>query len=189
MGLGEQMRTDNWKNEKHVPVIDSPDQVPANEMFEVQVSIGKEIAHPNTTEHHIRWIGLFFKPDGDQYTYDVGQFAFNSHGESVKGPNQGPVYTHHGVKAMLKVAGRARCSPRHTATSMACGRATSVSRSPSRRRPSADAATGRGDGPRRHLEEHRLCPFESRSIATAASVAARAGRIAPSSLRRTRTTA
>ena len=105
MGLGELMRTDNWKNEKHVPVIDSPDQVPVDEMFEVQVSIGKEIAHPNTTEHHIRWIGLFFKPDGDPNTYDVGQFSFNAHGESVKGPNEGPVYTHHGVKTMLKIAG------------------------------------------------------------------------------------
>ena len=28
----------------------------ADEMFAVKVSLGKEIAHPNTTEHHIRWI-------------------------------------------------------------------------------------------------------------------------------------
>lgn len=43
----------DWKKEKHVPVIESPDKVKKGEFFEVKVSLGKEIAHPNTTEHHI----------------------------------------------------------------------------------------------------------------------------------------
>jgi superoxide reductase len=46
-------------------VIDCPDNVKADEMFDVTVTLGKEIAHPNTTEHHIRWIQLYFKPDDD----------------------------------------------------------------------------------------------------------------------------
>ena len=33
------------------PAIDAPDQVKAGEFFDVRVGLGKEIAHPNTTEH------------------------------------------------------------------------------------------------------------------------------------------
>jgi superoxide reductase len=103
MGIGERVQTADWKKEKHVPVIECPDQVKADEVFEVKVGLGKEIAHPNTTEHHIRWIRLYFHPDGDKFTYDVGSFEFNAHGESVAGPNQGPAYTHHQVSASLKI--------------------------------------------------------------------------------------
>ena len=35
--------------------------------FTVTVSVGKEIPHPNTTEHHIRWIKLFFKGEGENF--------------------------------------------------------------------------------------------------------------------------
>ena len=49
--IGELYQTADWKSEKHVPVIDCSDQVAADEIFDVSVSLGKEIAHPNTTEH------------------------------------------------------------------------------------------------------------------------------------------
>jgi len=93
----------DWKTEKHVPVIDCADQVKADEVFEVKASIGKEIAHPNTTEHHIRWIQLVFKPEGDKFSYQVGTYEFAAHGESVDGPDKGPVYTHHSVTASMKI--------------------------------------------------------------------------------------
>lgn len=102
--LSERIQRADWKAEKHVPVIECPDQVKADEMFEVKVSIGKEISHPNTTEHHINWISLYFHPDGEKFPFHVGHFEFNAHGESTAGPNQGPVYTHHAVTAMLKVS-------------------------------------------------------------------------------------
>lgn len=101
--IGEFYKTDDWKNEKHVPVIDAPETVKAEENFEVTVSIGKEVAHPNTTEHHIRWIQLYFKPEDDKFIYQVGNFEFTAHGEAVSAPNEGPVYTHHGVTAVLKI--------------------------------------------------------------------------------------
>ena len=103
MGIADSIQTADWKAEKHVPVIECPDTVKAGEVFEVRAGIGKEIAHPNTTEHHIRWIRLYFHPEGDKFTYDVGSFEFNAHGESVAGANQGPVYTHHSVTASLKI--------------------------------------------------------------------------------------
>ncbi|MBN1979539.1 MAG: class II SORL domain-containing protein [Anaerolineae bacterium] len=101
--IGEKIQSADWKSEKHVPVIECPDQVKADEVFEVKASIGKEIAHPNTTEHHIRWIALYFHPEGDKFTYEVGRYEFNAHGESVQGANQGPVYAHHSVSAAMKI--------------------------------------------------------------------------------------
>lgn len=101
--IGELFQSDDWKKEKHVPVIECPDEVTADELFEVALSVGKEVAHPNTTEHHIRWIQLFFKPAGDKFAYQIGNYEFAAHGESVDGPNTGPAYTNHSVVAKLKI--------------------------------------------------------------------------------------
>ncbi len=103
MKLGDQVQSADWKTEKHVPTIDCPDAVRAGEVFEVKVGLGVEVDHPNTTEHHIRWIQLFFHPEGDKFSYQVGNFEFTAHGESVQGANEGPAYTHHAVVAYLKV--------------------------------------------------------------------------------------
>lgn len=102
--LGELFQAADWKAEKHVPVIDCPDKVKAGEMFDLKATIGKAVAHPNTTEHHIRWISVYFLPDGGKFPYEVGHFEFNAHGESVEGPNTGPVYTNHEVSISLKIS-------------------------------------------------------------------------------------
>ncbi|MBN1834649.1 MAG: class II SORL domain-containing protein [Spirochaetales bacterium] len=91
--IGEQFQSADWKQEKHSPVIECPDSAKAGEKFQVTVSVGKEIAHPNTTEHHIRWIQLFFKPDGDKFSYQLANCEFTAHGESAKGANQGPAFS------------------------------------------------------------------------------------------------
>ena len=101
--IGEQFQSADWKKEKHVPVIDCIDTVKAGENFEVSLTIGKEIAHPNTTEHHIRWIQLFFRPEGEKAAYEAGRFEFNAHGESSEGANAGPVHTHHAMKASINI--------------------------------------------------------------------------------------
>lgn len=101
--MGELYQTADWKTEKHVPAIECPDSVKAEELFNVTVTLGKEVAHPNTTEHHIRWIQLYFKPDNDKFAYQVGNFEFCAHGEAVAGANQGPVYTHHMATAGMKI--------------------------------------------------------------------------------------
>lgn len=84
----------DWKKEKHVPVIDAPDKVKKGEIFNIKVEIGKEIPHPNTTEHHIRWVDVYFLPDGEIFPCQIGKLQFESHGESVQGPNTSTVYTH-----------------------------------------------------------------------------------------------
>ncbi|MBC7256056.1 MAG: Neelaredoxin, partial [Chloroflexi bacterium] len=88
--LAEHLQQADWKKEKHVPVIECPDEVKAGEYFDVKVSLGKEVAHPNTTEHHISYITLYFHPEGEKFVHQVGHYEFSAHGESVAGPNEGP---------------------------------------------------------------------------------------------------
>lgn len=102
--LGDRIQSADWKKEKHVPAIECPDRVKADELFEVRVSLGKEISHPNTTEHHINWVALYLHPEGEKFAYDIGRFEFNAHGESAAGPNKGPAYSHHEVTMMLKIS-------------------------------------------------------------------------------------
>jgi len=97
-------QTADWKTEKHVPIIDCADEVKAGDLFVATVSVGKEIAHPNTTEHHIRWITVYFQPEEGKFPYEVGHFEFSAHGESAEGPNKGPVYTNHEVALTLKIS-------------------------------------------------------------------------------------
>jgi superoxide reductase len=73
-------------------------------MFMVKVTVGKEAPHPNTTEHHIRWVTLYFLADGEKFPYEIGRFEFNAHGESVDGPNKGSVYTNPEITATIKVS-------------------------------------------------------------------------------------
>ena len=101
--LGDYVKVADWKQEKHVPVIECPDAVKSGEAFEVRTTVGKEITHPNTTEHHIRWIRLFFQPEGGTVSYHVGTFEFCAHGESSEGPNTGPIHTNSQSSATLNI--------------------------------------------------------------------------------------
>ncbi|MFW5898790.1 MAG: class II SORL domain-containing protein [Candidatus Saliniplasma sp.] len=92
-------QSDDWKTEKHVPVIEVKEK---DEEMMVLATVGKEIAHPNTTEHHIRWIELYFHPEGEKFPYQLGKFEFTSHGESTEGPDTSTVYTEPKVKAVFK---------------------------------------------------------------------------------------
>jgi len=102
--LSAHIKKADWKTEKHVPVIECPDAVKAGELFGVKVTLGKEIAHPNTTEHHIRWISLYMHAEGEKFAYEVAHAEFNAHGESTEGANKGPVYTHHEVTVTMKTS-------------------------------------------------------------------------------------
>lgn len=49
------------KVETHTPKIEAPDKVTAGEPFKVTIKVGP---HPNTVQHSIRYIEVFFKEDG-----------------------------------------------------------------------------------------------------------------------------
>ncbi|MFA5088623.1 MAG: class II SORL domain-containing protein [Candidatus Omnitrophota bacterium] len=92
----------DWKAEKHVPVIEAPGKVKKGEAVTIGVSVGKEIAHPNTTEHHIGSIEVYFLPEGEKFPYLVGRCEFNAHGASIKGPNTSTVFTEPTGSVVLK---------------------------------------------------------------------------------------
>lgn len=100
--LKDLFQSADWKKEKHVPVIEAPGAIKKGEPLLVRVSVGKEIPHPNTTEHHIRWIAVYFQPNDDKFPYEIAKFEFSSHGESVQGPNTSTLYTSPDVSFMFK---------------------------------------------------------------------------------------
>lgn len=60
--------------EKHVPVIElvSCKECGTNA---VKITVGKEVQHPNTIEHHIKWVALFGVKNGLAVhiaTFDLG---------------------------------------------------------------------------------------------------------------------
>ena len=62
--------------EKHVPIITAPSSAKAGEPFTVTVEVGKTIPHPNTVEHHIKWIQLYALYEGSRYVVELGTFNF-----------------------------------------------------------------------------------------------------------------
>jgi len=56
----------DWMNlpvmaKKHVPIIEAPSKVKANEAFAVKVKVGgiDGVEHPNTLSHWINWVALY----------------------------------------------------------------------------------------------------------------------------------
>ena len=86
MKIGEFIQSGDWKGEKHVPLIEAPAKVKAGEAFKVKLSVGKEIAHPNTLEHHIEWIKLYFKPTAGKFLVEMGYLSFLVHGDNAANP-------------------------------------------------------------------------------------------------------
>ena len=84
----------DWKMEKHVPAIEADDKIKKGDPITISVTVGKQIAHPNTTEHHIRWIEVYFLPIGEKFPSQLGRFEFNAHGESAQGADTSTIFTH-----------------------------------------------------------------------------------------------
>lgn len=101
MGLKDLIQESDFKKEKHVPVIEVIEK--NEDKFKLHVSVGKEIPHPNTTEHHICWIEVYFKPTDGKFPYLLGRFSFDAHGASVNGPNTSGVFTEPDVTFVTKI--------------------------------------------------------------------------------------
>ncbi len=89
MSISNSIKTADFKAEKHVPVIKIVNR--DGDTAYIEVSVGAEIAHPNTTEHFISYIDLYFK--GDAAIQHIGRAEFLAHGESAQGANQGNLHT------------------------------------------------------------------------------------------------
>ena len=102
MTLKDLYQNGDWKAEKHVPVIEAPDRIVKGETVAIAVAVGKQIPHPNTTEHHISWIEVYFLPDGEKVPYQIGRYECAAHGSSTQGPNTSTVYTVPSVSLSFK---------------------------------------------------------------------------------------
>jgi superoxide reductase len=91
--MKELYQSADWKKEKHVPAIEITTTPVKDQPVLILVSVGKEIAHPNTTEHHIEWIELYFHPAGEKFPYLLGRATFSCHAASAAGPNTSTVYS------------------------------------------------------------------------------------------------
>ena len=79
--ISNTIKSGDWKGKKHVPVIHVEKAV-AGEDVEVRLVIGEGIPHPNTFEHYIGWIKLFFKPESFAAPIEVANVEFKAQGES-----------------------------------------------------------------------------------------------------------
>ena len=104
MSMSDYIKTADFKAEKHVPVIEAPQKVESGKAFSVKVSVGKEIAHPNTTEHFIESLVLYFKPEGGKFAIELSRTTFLAHGASAEGANQGGVFTEPVTDFTVKLA-------------------------------------------------------------------------------------
>lgn len=82
MTIGKYLQSGDWKGEKHVPVIHVPEKIKSGEEVELKIVVGEEIKHPNTLEHHIGWIKVFFFADGGKFPIEIGSYNFTAHGEN-----------------------------------------------------------------------------------------------------------
>ncbi|WP_366043573.1 class II SORL domain-containing protein [Seleniivibrio sp.] len=101
--IGNSVKSADWKKEKHVPLIEIPQMIKAGEPFIVTMTVGKDIPHPNTTEHFIGWIALYFKPESGAFITQLGKYEFSAHGESSLGANKGSSYADPCAMAKVKL--------------------------------------------------------------------------------------
>lgn len=100
--LRDLLQNADWKAEKHVPVIDAPEKINKGEVIKIEVSVGKQVPHPNTTEHHIRFIEAYFLATGEKFPYQLGRFEFNAHGESIQGANTSTIFSEPKITVSFK---------------------------------------------------------------------------------------
>lgn len=81
--LSQLIKSADWKSEKHVPVITLLGDFKPGEPIEVEVSVGKEMPHPNTVEHHIAWIALYYVAEGSLLPVELARAEFSAHGPEI----------------------------------------------------------------------------------------------------------
>ena len=101
--LSGTIQSADWKSEKHAPMIDAPAEVRAGEVFTATVHLGAAIAHPNTPQHHIAWMALYYLPEGGRQAIELARAEFSAHGASMTG-DPGPAVSQPRFSADVQLA-------------------------------------------------------------------------------------
>lgn len=101
VALKELFQDGDWNKEKHVPEIKLL-LAKKGKPISVQVEVGSKIPHPNFSEHHIRWIALYFLPEGEKFPYELARVEFSAHGESINGRETSTIYAVPAINVVFK---------------------------------------------------------------------------------------
>ncbi len=74
-----QLRTKERKVQSHTPVIECPERVEADKIFQIKISLGDGAGHPDTTEHHICRISLYYSDSDGKTVRQITGVEFESH--------------------------------------------------------------------------------------------------------------
>lgn len=100
MKFGDLLKgADKDGKEKHVPHIEVSDCGSCGDCGGVNVTVvvGKEVAHPNTVEHHIAWIQLFGVKENGQLVH----LMTNDIGPVTASPSAGICINTEGLKSLV----------------------------------------------------------------------------------------
>ncbi len=89
--IGQYYKSADFKTEKHAPVIKVQENIGIDEPVAIELIVGEDIPHPNTVEHHIAWMKLYFIPEGSPIAQQVGEIEFTAHGDAPVA-NEGAVH-------------------------------------------------------------------------------------------------
>ena len=78
---------------EHLPVFKLPEKLRKNEQIHGSVTVGLKAPHPNTTEHNIVWMSIYFLPEGADFPYQILRISYDAHGASVKGGDTSGIYS------------------------------------------------------------------------------------------------
>jgi superoxide reductase len=74
-----QLRTKERKVRSHTPVIECPEKVEAGKIFQIKISLGDGTGYPDTTEHHIRRVSLYYSDNDGKTVRQIAGVEFDSH--------------------------------------------------------------------------------------------------------------
>lgn len=79
--ISQYKHTENAKpvEQCHTPVIECPDKVEADKIFQIKISLGNGTGHPDTTEHHVRRLSLYYSDSEGRTVRQITGVEFESH--------------------------------------------------------------------------------------------------------------
>jgi superoxide reductase len=73
------LQTAERKTRSHTPVIECPDKVEADKIFQIKISLGDSTGHPDTNEHHVRRLSLYYSDSDGKTVRQITGVEFQSH--------------------------------------------------------------------------------------------------------------
>jgi superoxide reductase len=67
------------KTQSHTPVIGCPDKVEADKIFQIKISLGDSLGHPDTNEHHVCRVSLYYSDSEGKTVRQIAGVEFQSH--------------------------------------------------------------------------------------------------------------